>query len=176
MWTYSVARWDAVLPTKDGEVTYPMIYVVPDQDFIKYAELNQNALPITISGTDSEYDGHSTIGIIHNSGFYPNYRPNFYNTTKYYVIVLMAPWLGYPPKNGTISIQRSDDAKLTAAVAAIKEKPFVPPKAIEWYTSTIGSSSEGGNLSSKQLSILFICLIVLLVVVVAVSLLYEARM
>ena len=60
----------------------------------------------------------------------PNNRPNFYETTGYYVMTITAKWMGYPPSNGSFEIvdgvltsykQSQDLLEMATIPAAVKD-------------------------------------------------------
>ena len=103
---YKIERWD-VLYDERLNIKRPMIYIVPDDYLLEYAKLNIDTLYVTMSGTGIEcYDGIQLKAQLFSSANYPNKRPNFFDETGYYVIVLKdAIWLGYPKKLGIVTFQ-----------------------------------------------------------------------
>ncbi len=106
MSAYEIKRWDAV--TDDNILKRPMIYIEPDDAFLQFARANKFAVLCEISGTGMNYD-HTPgsqvkiPGVVNTSAIVPNCRPNYYSQNKYYVITLLAPWIGYPHKSmGTV--------------------------------------------------------------------------
>lgn len=153
---YKIERWDGVIP-KGQTFPQPMIYFKPDKAFIDYAKENKYTVMINISDTESPYDKDAFVGIIDSSGYYPEYRPNFYNDTGLFVITLQAEWAGYPPKNGNMLIRGlAGEDKLTP----LPPPKFVAPKPIitELYQ---GSPPQEDKMDYKQLSyvLMFIFLI-----------------
>ena len=104
--TYDIKRWDAVI-FGNGTVASPMIYVKPDKHFLDFAEKNNNTIVCTIKNSNTPFDDYQVAGYVYKSSDIPNYRPNFFKVTGYYVIVLFANWIKYPnPRQlGTISIE-----------------------------------------------------------------------
>lgn len=125
---YEIKRWDPVLP--DGnEFPMPMIYIKPDEKFIKYAEENKYMVVVTVDGTGTVYDGKPLAGVIDSSGYFPNYRPNFYNKTGYFTITLFAQWKQYPMNgNGTATIRGLKGAD---AIVIPPPAPYKAPTPIE---------------------------------------------
>ena len=102
MSAYKIKRWDAV--TGDNILKRPMIYIEPDETFLSFVRANDFAVYCEISDTGMNYDskqGNQLMipGAVNRSAVVPNCRPNYYAETEYYVITLMAPWIGYPSKN-----------------------------------------------------------------------------
>lgn len=98
MSTYTITRWDVAL--KNGVKT-PIIYVSPDQDFLKFIERYNYFVQITIQGTNTIYDGKTVSGVVDIPSL-----PNLFHKTGYYTIKLMSDWHGYPhpTKMGTITV------------------------------------------------------------------------
>jgi hypothetical protein len=126
MHIFEIKRWDAYIPDNQT-FAYPLIYIKPSKNFLEYAKKNNNTFLVKIDGTDMQYDKQHLVGELHNSGYYPNYRPKFFNATGLYVILLKANWVGYPFNNGTISFSEPTQAEIVQA-----EKPKIPIP-IEWY-------------------------------------------
>ena len=103
---YKIERWD-VLYDERLNIKRPMIYIVPDDYLLEYAKVNIDTLYVTMSGTGIEcYDGIQLKAQLFSSANYPNKRPNFFDETGYYVIVLKdAIWVGYPKKLGIVTFQ-----------------------------------------------------------------------
>ena len=117
---YKIERWD-VLYDERLNIKRPMIYIVPDDYLLEYAKVNRDSLYITMSGTGIDcYDGIELKAQLFSSAIYPNKRPNFFDETGYYVIVLKdAIWLGYPKKLGTLTFK--------GRVNLIKVEPSLQP-------------------------------------------------
>lgn len=99
MSAYKIRRWDAV--TSDNIMKQPLIYIKPDDAFLSFVRANKFAVLCEISGTGMNYDhqpGSSVLipGVVSRSSVVPNCRPNYYAATEYYVVRLLAPWIGYP--------------------------------------------------------------------------------
>lgn len=130
---YNIQRWDAVM-TRSSELTggneypVPMIYIKPDQQFIQYAKENDYQVRVTITGTGTVYDDKPILAVIDSSGYFPDFRPNFYNQTGYFVLTLFTQWDGYPNTgNGSVLIQGLHGPdKLTVP----KETKYEPPQPI----------------------------------------------
>lgn len=93
MTEYDIQRWDVVLCNGHR---LPMIYITPDVPFLEYAEDNNYKANLTVKDTKTVYDGKHMTGLINQSTYVPNCRPNFYSKTGYYVITLDSSWNGYP--------------------------------------------------------------------------------
>lgn len=93
---YPIKRWD-VFMFKDSITRIPAIYIQPDDVFLTFADKNNYILSVTISSSDTIYDGKTIVGVVERSANVPNFRPNFFKKTGWYVISLWADWHGYPP-------------------------------------------------------------------------------
>lgn len=137
---YNILRWDPVMLDKNT-FPYPMFYIVPDEAFTRYANENNNIVSVTISNTNSQYDGKPVIGIVNMSSNFPNKRPNFFNATQSIVVSLMTNWIGYPNALGTASFRGMKGAD---KLQAPKHIPFQAPKPIEeMYTSDTKEPCKG---------------------------------
>lgn len=158
--TYEIQQWNSVIPksppgSEENNFPMPMIYIKADKWFENYATKNNYMVLINIEGSDSQYDNHPTIAVIDNSGYYPNYRPRFFNDTHYYVLTLACGWLGYPRKNGRVIMKGQVGPDKIEAEPPV---PFVAPKPLQWptemYTATKTTDGSDGKLSSKQIWII----------------------
>lgn len=152
---YEIMRWDSVIP-KENTFPYPMIYIKPDADFLDYIKQNNYMFSVSISDTGMQYDLNPVIGMSDVSGFFPDYRPNFFNDTGYYVIVLFTNWLGYPENNGSVELRGTQGAD---NVGNPKPPPFEVPKPMEWY----GKEDNCDTLSSFQIWLVAILIILILI-------------
>jgi hypothetical protein len=103
---YKIERWDVVYDERTN-IKRPILYIVPDKSLIEFATINVDSLYITMSGTGVEcYDGIKLKANLVSSAIYPNNRPNFFDSTGYYVIVLKDTiWLGYPNMLGRVGFE-----------------------------------------------------------------------
>lgn len=106
---YKIERWDAIIP-KGNTFPYPVVYFKPEENFENYIVEN-NIVLVKISNTNSTYDEKSVLGMVYNSGYFPSFRPNFFNNTGYYLIVIFTNWIGYPDNNGNLTINFSSENK-----------------------------------------------------------------
>ena len=90
---YNIERWDVILVNNHR---VPVIYIIPDLDFIEFVRKNDYKLFAQIKDTGMVYDNKIIPGIVDQSAFVQNCRPNFYNNTGLYVITLESSWNGYP--------------------------------------------------------------------------------
>ena len=95
---FKIKRWDAIIYASDM-TPRPAIYVVPDIEFLNMAQENNYKVRVSVSKTNSKYDG-IIEGTIYTSSNVPNCRPNYFAATGEYVIILDGSWLGYPENEG----------------------------------------------------------------------------
>jgi hypothetical protein len=167
--SYKIERWDSVVPP-GHTVPLPMIYIKPDEEFIKIAEENDYNVVLTISGTGKMYDTKPIPGVIDSSGYFPDFRPNFFNDTKFLVITLLCDWIGYPEKdNGTVCVHGISSGP---DKVVIDVKPYQAPKPLpwnqEWFTLT---NKNKDNLTLKQIS----CILVFLLIIFGLLLINSMR-
>lgn len=93
--SYKIHRWDPII-SGNNIIPNPIIYIKADDTLLKFAKDNNNALLVKIKGTNTIYDGQEIMGVFASSSDYPNCRPVFFNSTKYYVISLLCGWHVYP--------------------------------------------------------------------------------
>jgi hypothetical protein len=93
MTEYNIERWDVILVDNHR---LPMIYVKPDLDFIEFVRQNNYKVVVKIKGTGLPYDNQLIEGVVDQSAFVPNCRPNFFANTGLYVVTLQSSWSGYP--------------------------------------------------------------------------------
>lgn len=147
--TYNLERWDSVIPIGKN-YAYPMVYFKPDDEFLSYAEKNNFLIKCTISGTSSSYDTNSVLGVIDQSGNFPNNRPNFFKDTNYYVITLLTDWVGYPPSNGSIFIQGQTGEN--SIKQDLKQTRYESPSPIPWEMYEKRDSND--SFSNDQLKLI----------------------
>lgn len=135
---FTIERWDPVL-YENNSVPYTMVYFKPTQEFLDFSNARQNFIAITISNSDTYFNGRKLACIIRSSANFPTYRPNFFNATGYYVAVLLYPWYWYPKKLGVATFSTLDDQEDTQPVI----QPIVQQPVIE--------KEEPNSLTTKQL-------------------------
>lgn len=101
--TYKIHRWDAVLFGNSTDPT-PIIYIKPNEELFKFSKNNKNTLLVELQTFDSIYNKKQVVGILSKSSDIPNCRPEFFKKTGLYVLVLQAPWHGYPDYLGNVAI------------------------------------------------------------------------
>lgn len=99
---YEIKRWDVILVNGHRQ---PIIYVKPDLIFMNFIKESKYNVVCVITETDMVYDNQKIHGIVSESSFVPSCRPNFFNDTGLYVIVLNSSWNGYPVTNKLGSVQ-----------------------------------------------------------------------
>ena len=168
---YEITRWDPVIP-KGNTLPYPMVYIKPSRDsadFLDFSKANNHMFSISISGTGMDYDKMSVVGTTDVSGYFPNYRPNFFNSTGYYVVVLLTNWIGYPSngKLGKIILRGITGSNNVGAMANPPEFQVPVPMYPEYYTAE--SSCDTCKFNSTQISWVLICVLVVFCVLLAIS-------
>lgn len=116
MLTYPIVAWNPViLPSNtpnlnsfvtDANPPLPMVYVLPDEKFLQFVKDNDYKIVVKVDGSNSCYDTRGTVALVNTIENIDrkNARPLLYHKTKLWAIVLIAPWLEYPPNNGTITL------------------------------------------------------------------------
>lgn len=165
---YEIMRWDAVIP-KDNTLPYPMVYIKPDKNFLDYARDNKYLFLLNITGTGMDYDKMPVIGMTDMSGYFPNYRPNFFNETGYFVVVLFTNWIGYPENNGKIKlqgVQGPDNVGDPKPLNVDIPKPMFP----EYYTSPNPEDDcKCRKLNSSQIGWMLMAVLIVFAVLLAIS-------
>ncbi len=89
---YKIERWDAILYNNQR---YPLIYITPDRELKEFLDDNNYFIKVEIKGTHN-YSGRLMKAKVNLSSNYPNCRPNYYEMTGQYVLLLNIGWSGYP--------------------------------------------------------------------------------
>jgi hypothetical protein len=144
--TYKIHRWDSVLFKDKGinPLPTPIIYVKPEPELVKFAKDNSNAFLVKLHAPGSIYDQKRVTGVWAKSSIIPNCRSHFFENTELYVIVLQAPWHGYPDCLGDCEIfglTGGVPAKIMQEVSLTKPDPVYSP--IEKFTCSGGIPAEG---------------------------------
>lgn len=142
MATYKIQRWDPVVFGNNVK-PFPMIYISPDDAFLKFAEMNNNSIFVKITDTDTIYDNHAMVGIVSSSYDKPRCTTNFYNKTGLITITLYGIWYQYPDKLGTATV-----SGLKGQWELPKESPppmSAPLPIMETYENTYGNRDENRN-------------------------------
>jgi hypothetical protein len=100
--SYTIHRWDAMQFT--SSTPCPVAYIHPDQELHKFSHENGNSLLVRVFGTDCRYNDRYIIGRLFPSSVVPNERPNYFEKTGLYVLVLEGGWKGYPNGLGSCQI------------------------------------------------------------------------
>lgn len=163
---YEIQRWDPVIPKGKNDEPYPMVYIKPSEDFFDYMKENNFLFLVTITDTESRYDGKQILAMSDLSAYFPNYRPNFFNDTGYYTLLLFSNWLGYPKINGNVFIQG-----LKGPDSIVPEtKPYTAPVPLEWYQPRPPIRKEEDSENSFSFyglgSILFAIIAIIVVMVI----------
>jgi hypothetical protein len=91
MTDYKIYRWDVIL-APNGLNKMPIIYVMPDLEFLEFIKNNSYQVMIEINGSNTIYDGKQIFGTVNTSSF----MPNFSEQTNLYVVTMECVWYGYP--------------------------------------------------------------------------------
>lgn len=166
MSTYEIKRWDAVI-FGTGTVASPMLYIKPDKRFIDFIHKNNNIISCTVKGSNTPFDDYPVAGFVYKSSDVPNYRPNFFNTTGYYAIVLIANWIKYPHpcKLGTVTINELPGLEKKGSVENFKN----------YMNYEGGDSPSEGNYTAKELVAISMGIVALFVAVVCLCVLFGKK-
>jgi hypothetical protein len=160
--SYNIERWDSVIPPGHTQ-PLPMIYIKPDEEFIALAKDNNYNVIVTISNTGKLYDTKPIPGVIDSSGYFPDFRPNFFNNTKLMVITLLCDWIGYPENGkGSVCVHGATGRDKVN----IEVKPYQAPKPLPWLTEFYKNDdkSDDNKLSMRScISVILIIIIFLLI-------------
>lgn len=167
---YEIKRWDPVLP-EGNDHPMPMIYIKPDEKFLEYAKENNYMVVVTVNDSGTIYDGKSMGGIIDSSGYFPNFRPNFFNEKGYLTITMFAHWYGYPVNRnnlGNVSIRglKGEDK------IELKPQPYKVPKPVQEMYEDVGKEDKNNkctNLSGKQLGWVMTGILIMFCVLLVIS-------
>lgn len=179
MTSHTIVSWNAVIPPNFTQAR-PMLYIKPDnpEEFLAQAKKSDYIILVSISGTGASiYEGKKILATVNTSGQYPEYRPNFFNKTGYLTLLLEAPWYGYPPKNGKISIEMINNEKqgLKQVQEHFEEKepknnhdsPVVAPT--ENYSKNEPFQKTKKSLSTSQIGYMLLAILVVFLVLVYIS-------
>jgi hypothetical protein len=144
---YKIERWDVVYDYKTN-TKRPILYILPDEVLVEFAKINVESLYITMTGTGIEcYDNIKLKANLVSSAIYPNDRPNFFEKTGYYVILLKDTiWLGYPNMLGKVTFEGK--VNLIKPVYDDKKETQNIPSPTQMYTpnpSTNPSANPSAN-------------------------------
>ena len=162
--SYNIERWDSVIPPGHTQ-PLPMIYIKPDEEFIALAKDNNYNVILTISNTGKLYDTKPIPGVVDSSGYFPDFRPNFFNDKKLMVITLLCDWIGYPENGqGTVCVHGASGRDKVN----IEFKPYEAPKPLPWlrefYKNDDKCKSDDNKLSMRScISVILIIIIFLLI-------------
>jgi hypothetical protein len=163
--TYKIHRWDSVIFANKGmnPIPTPIIYVKPTTEVIKFAEDNSNSLLVKLH-SHGVYDQKIVTAVLSKSSLIPNCRQNFFEKTELYVLVLQAPWLGYPDFLGECEIFGLTGTPPVTPVDMPVSKPF---------TKEIKFVGDSGN--SSNINIEVIGGIIMIILVLASTVLYITK-
>ena len=124
---YKIHQWN---PIKIGNKTtpQPVLYIKPDKRLFDLAKENNFNLVVQVQNSNSNYDNVKLYATLHNSGMFPDIRPNFYNKTGYYSVLLDCTFNGYPPNNGMLKVYNInlDIPKKVRFNPNVEKKELVP--------------------------------------------------
>uniref|UniRef100_A0A6C0JMJ4 Uncharacterized protein n=1 Tax=viral metagenome TaxID=1070528 RepID=A0A6C0JMJ4_9ZZZZ len=165
--TYKIHRWDSVIFANKGmnPIPTPIIYVKPDDELLKFAKDNSDALLVKLHAPGSIYDQKRVTGVWAKSSMIPNCREHYFEKTKLYVIVLQAPWHGYPDCLGECEI-----FGLTGGIPVkeINHVPLTKPDPVH----NVKENFTGGKCCAGSIPVAGIAGIVMAVLVLIAAVLY----
>lgn len=173
---FKIQRVDVVQNPSNQQLE-PMIYFVPDQEFINLSERNNNILSLDISGTDY-YSGKGIFAIIDKSSVVPNCRANFYEVTDYYVAILRnTPWKNHPNKLGSFTVSKAPIVakgvnigntignKIAESVENVENNQPRPKYSLDDLLNTLDSETSNKSLSKLDMSLIIIIIVLIIVIV-----------
>ena len=135
---YEIKRWDAIITGNSIKKT-PVIYIKPDEKFLKFAEDRKNALICTINDSNTIYDGKEIPCTVSRSDQVPSYRPNYFKKNGYYIISLFVNWHEYPTpgKLGMVSFSGIDN-NIIKPLQNTEERPVdvENDNSLSWFNIT----------------------------------------
>ncbi len=94
--SFAIKRWNGLV-TPANIYPQPVVYIQPDINLVSFAKENNNTLLLKIEGSGLAYDNQIILGSFMSSDKGPHgCRPNFFQETGLYAIVLQSPWCGEP--------------------------------------------------------------------------------
>lgn len=166
MTQFDIKRWDVVL-FDNSNTQVPMIYIKPDLQFLEYVKKNNFAVIAKISGSGTVYDGKTIPGIVDKSCYVPNYRPNYFEKTGYYIVTLNANWYGYPNSKTLGKVSFEGIVKPIVQGEVPKLAPYIAKSVAPKQTQKQTTSDKGMSTYKIALivsgSILFIALLALII-------------
>ena len=153
---YPIKTWEGEI-FKNNTFPLPMIYIKPNDDDELYKKGN---VLLYIKDSKSKYDNRPIIGYIYDSAEFPIKRPNFWNETKYLVIVLSTNWVGYPIDKGFVVVQK-DNPRLKEESLQQKQIDIIKPIQDPILENYNDSSDSNNNIIYI---LIFVILIILSIV------------
>lgn len=150
---FPVYSWSGILLPERVEAS-PLVYIKPTKELIDYAGGVDFVLDVVVRETDSPYDGPQRA-VLDTSLLVPDYRPNFYNKTGFYVLVLDRPWKGYPRKLGKVEVRQSAPHLVSLQNRMKKVDEVSSPAQVESYQTakcpiqTAEGYKEASDIPSK---------------------------
>jgi hypothetical protein len=165
--TYKIHRWDAVQFSTIKK--FAMIYITPDLAFLEFAHNNNYQVIAQISGTQKIYDHRKMQGTVDKSGSVPNCRANYFEKTGYYVIILDAPWEGYPTLEHLgevsfvgLSVDKYNEKNIIPTPAPTPNQNEIPQKPSKHTPKNHTDKGMGGYEIAVVSSILVAALLTLI--------------
>ena len=125
-----------------------VVYVTPTEALVKSINNRQLLLPVTISGTQSAYDGITCYGTLVPSAHAKSYMPTSSGTPSSIMILLNTEWDSYPLYKGEVMIDLPENDKNVMDVEMVEEP--------SWYLTDM----------EMNLAALLLVLVVLTIIVV----------
>jgi hypothetical protein len=160
---YKIHRWDAVI-FKNKEmnpIPTPIIYIKPDENLIKFAKDNSDALLVKLHVPPSIYDQKRVTGVWAKSSDIPNCRAVFFEETELYIIVLQAPWHGYPDCLGECEIFGLTSGVLSETINNVPLKTPITPKQ--------SNEKHDGNIPAEGIVGIVAAFLVLFIAAIFIS-------
>jgi hypothetical protein len=149
--SYSITRGGGLL-TANNNNPQPVVYIKPDMDLINFAMANENKLLVSISETNLPYENKKLLAVLTVD---PK-RPNYFNQSGYYMIVLVSDWYGEPEdmsKLGKINIHGFQKVEL--------DNSSSPSSSLNQLNSIMNEFNSKGKISPKLFFIMIlVCLLV----------------
>ncbi len=184
MSTYKIVRWDAVL-NDCTIIPKPFIYFHPDLELLEFLKRNNFRVRVTISGSNSRYDGGKIWAIAKKSTFAAGCRPNFFEGTELWVLTLDVIWNGYPKSLGNFTIVKGPVVPALSSHAfscmqkAVQQEAFDQKKSkqVQWakpvQQESIASSNDTVQPQTQSRSGLSTSQIVGIILAVIVFILFS---
>lgn len=184
---YKIHRWDSVIISTNKKcltptpiASKPMLYIKPDNTLLQFAKDNNNELLVDVEyGTRFPNIKRRVKGQFYKSSEIYK-RPNFFNTTGLYIIVLDTDWDGYPDTLGVVNIfgykggipetELVKDKKTNKKTKNIENTKLLEKYIYDTDNNTKkNKSSCGGNSTKDCVS----CIVMVIIVIIGVFLIIK---